>query len=198
MPRRPTQELDRLLTDVEWALAKQFPARELVPMLENLVKAAPSGSEPSYFAKLRLSELLVADAPWRAARLAREVLERGDDDRAWGVLGLAHTLLGNYRTAARAYRRALFLAPECAVYQHNLGHLLDVGLERPRDALPHLRRAHANLPGESEIASSYAHALLRAGQAGEARKLLLKAVDGEAQADELLRAWHEGAPGHAR
>ena len=127
-------------------MSKQFAARDLVPMLENLVRAAPPASEAAYFAKLRLSELIVGDAPFRAARLARDVLVRGESDRAWAVLGLAHTLLGNYLVAARSYRRALALAPDCGVYEHNLGHVLDVALNRPQDALVHLERAHRDLP----------------------------------------------------
>jgi tetratricopeptide (TPR) repeat protein len=189
MPERPSPDLERMLTDVEWAMSKQFAARDLVPMLENLVRAAPSVSEAAYFAKLRLSELIVGDAPFRAARLARDVLVRGESERAWAVLGLAHTLLGNYRVAARSYRKALALAPECPVYEHNLGHVLDVALDRPRDALVHLARAHRDLPEEREIASSYAHALLRSGQLERARELLLLAVKGPAEAEEILKTW---------
>ncbi|HKO49722.1 MAG TPA: tetratricopeptide repeat protein [Polyangiaceae bacterium] len=180
-----------MLTDVEWAMSKQFAARDLVPMLENLVRAAPSASEAAYFAKLRLSELIVGDAPFRAARLARDVLVRGESDRAWAVLGLAHTLLGNYRVAARSYRRALVLAPDCGVYEHNLGHVLDVALNRPHDALAHLERAHRELPEESEVASSYAHALLRSGQLDKARKLLARAVKSPQEADDIFKAWQD-------
>lgn len=189
MPERPSPDLERMLTDVEWAMSKQFAARDLVPMLENLVRAAPSDSEASYFAKLRLSELIVGDAPFRAARLARDVLESGESDRAWAVLGLAHTLLGHYRVATRSYRRALALAPECAIYEHNLGHVLDVALNRPKDALVHLERAHRLSPEEDEIASSYAHALLRSGQLEKARTLLARAVKSPEEAAEILKAW---------
>ncbi|HEY2407964.1 MAG TPA: tetratricopeptide repeat protein [Polyangiaceae bacterium] len=175
-------------------MAQRFPARDLVPMLENLVKAAPSGSEAAYFAKLQLAELTVMKAPWRAARLARDVLAGGERDRAWAVLALAHTLLGHYRIAARSYRRALALAPECAVYLHNLGHLLDIGLNRPRDAVGYLARAHRGLPDEPEIASSYAHALARLGQLTEARKLLSRAVRDPERADRLLAEWREETP----
>jgi len=202
MPERPSPDLERMLTDVEWAMSKQFAAKDLVPMLENLVRAAPAASEAAYFAKLRLSELIVGDAPFRAARLARDVLVSGESDRAWGVLGLAHSLLGNYRVAARSYRRALALAPDVAVYDHNLGHLLDVAMNRPRAALAHLARAHRGLPEESEVASSYAHALLRSGQPERAYELLCKAVRTEAEAREILKAWQcangntaEGGPG---
>lgn len=189
MPERPSPDLERMLTDVEWAMSKQFAAKDLVPMLENLVRAAPANSEPSYFAKLRLSELIVGDAPFRAARLAQDVLRKGESDRAWAVLGLAHTLLGNYKAAARAYRRALALTPDCAVYEHNLGHVLDVALNRPHDALAHLARAHRDLPEEGEIASSYAHALLRSGQLERARELLTTAVKSPEEAATILAAW---------
>ena len=189
MPERPSPDLERMLTDVEWAMSKQFAARDLVPMLENLVRAAPAASEPAHFAKLRLSELIVGEAPFRAARLARDVLVRGDSERAWAVLGLAHTLLGNYRVAARSYRRALALAPDCGVYEHNLGHVLDVALNRPQDALSHLERAHRAMPEESEITSSYAHALLRSGQLDKARQLLARAVKSPAEAEEIFNAW---------
>jgi Tfp pilus assembly protein PilF len=189
MPERPFPDHERMLTDVEWAMSKRFAARDLVPMLENLVRAAPAETDASYFAKLRLSELIVGDAPFRAARLARDVLARGESDRAWAVLGLAHSLLGHYQLATRSYRRALVLAPDCAVYQHNLGHVLDVALNRPRDALAHLERAHREMPEDGEIASSYAHALLRSGQPAKARELLLGAVDSPAQAEEILKTW---------
>ena len=191
MPERPSPDLERMLTDVEWAISKQFAARDLVPMLENLVRAAPAASEAAYFAKLRLSELIVGESPFRAARLARDVLVRGESDRAWAVLGLAHTLLGNYRVAARSYRRALAIAPDCGVYEHNLGHVLDVALERPQDALPHLERAHRALPAESEITSSYAHALLRSGQLDKARALLLLAMKNPQDAEEIFKAWQD-------
>jgi len=91
--------------------------------------------------------------------------------------------------AARSYRRALALAPDCGVYEHNLGHVLDVALNRPHDALAHLERAHRDLPEESEVASSYAHALLRSGQLDKARKLLALAVESPDEADGILKAW---------
>jgi tetratricopeptide (TPR) repeat protein len=153
------------------------------------VRAAPPASDASYFAKLRLSELIVGDSPFRAARLARDVLASGESDRAWAVLGLAHSLLGHYRMAVRSYRRALALAPDCAVYEHNLGHVLDVALDRPRDALVHLERAHRSMPQEREISSSYAHALLRSGQPEKALELLRCAVDSPTAAEEILKAW---------
>jgi tetratricopeptide (TPR) repeat protein len=180
-------DYESLLNAVAWAKRQRFSARELVPMLERLIAAAPPEAHERRSAKLELAELSVASRPFRAARLAREVLAGGDDDRAFGVLGLAHTLLGNYRAAARAYRRAIALAPRNASYRHNLGHLLDVVFERPREALPHLEIARHELCDEPEIASSLAHALLRAGAPERAARVLQSAIGENAEA--VLEGW---------
>jgi tetratricopeptide (TPR) repeat protein len=183
-------ELERLVGDVEWAKAQRLPARELVPMLRRLVAAAPEGSPERHRARRDLAEQVLPTNPWLAARLARDVLRGAEDDRAYGVLGLAHTLLGNFRAAARAYRKALAIAPATPEYEHNLGHLLDVAFNRPLAALPHLKRALAALPAEAEIESSLAHALLRAGRAEEAAKHLRSALDNdETRLRETLAAW---------
>ncbi len=183
--------VDRLYSDIEWALAHGLPPRELVPMLEKLLRHAPTTSPHAIFAKRQLAELTVQRAPWRAARLARDVLDvLPEDDRAWALLGLAHTLLGHFHSAERAYREAVLLAPFSPWYAHNLGHLLDVALDRPKDALRYLLSAHKGLPHEPEIAASLAHALARANRWSEAVPLLAKAIGkGEAAAEEMLRDW---------
>ena len=159
-------------------------------MLERLAQSAPPGGVHYIYAKRLLAETLVREQPFRSARLAREVLDFQEDDRAYAVLGLSHMLLGNFRLAERAYRAALRLAPQSPWYAHNLGHLLDVALERPLEAVRLLAQARRALPLEPEIASSYAHALLRAGEAGRAREELLAAVDAdEARADAILTRW---------
>ncbi len=185
----PTEHLRRLVTNIEWALEQGLPASELVPMFRRLLRDAPPGSDAACFAKRSLSELLVQREPWRAALLAREVLSQDPDHRTWGVLGIAQTLLGNYRCAAAAYRKALLGAPDDPGYSHNLGHLLDVAMNRPRDALHYLRKAHLALPDEPEIASSYAHALARSGQRMAARETLASALCDEQRAEQLLRTW---------
>lgn len=182
-----------LLHDVHWAVAQELEATELVPMLEKLVSRAAPESHAGVFARQFLSELLVELSPWRAAVLARGVLQHHDDHRAWAVLGLAHTLLGHYQAAARAYRRAIQLHPTCASYLHNLGHLLDVALNQPRAALRHLAAAQRSAPNEDEIASSYAHALLRSGRLNAARDVLRR-VFGDADAarvEPLLARWQQ-------
>jgi predicted Zn-dependent protease len=188
--------VDRLYSDIEWALAHGLPPRELVPMLEKLLRHAPGHSPHAVFAKRQLAELIAQRDPWRTARLARDVLAvLPEDDRAWAALGLAHTLLGNYRSAERAYREALMLAPCSPWYAHNLGHLIDIGLDRPRDALRYLAAAHRGLPQEPEIAGSYAHALARADRWEEAVPLLARAIGRDARAAEAMLAdWLSRSP----
>lgn len=185
--------LERLIGDLNWARAHSLPPRELVPMLRRVVAAAPEGSRERREARRELAELVVTTDPWLAARLAQDVLREELDPRAYGVLGLAHTLLGNYRSAVRAYRHALDLAPGTPEYEHNLGHLLDVALGRPLSALPHLRRAEAGLPGESEVQSSLAHALSRLGRHDEAAEWLSKVFQGDEQrVRATLASWAAG------
>jgi uncharacterized protein HemY len=191
--------VERLLRDVEWAIAHRLRADELVPMLEKLARRAQRGSAPWLLATCRLAELVVEKAPWRAATLARAALAHRDDDGAWAVLGLAHTLLGHYRCARAAYRRALDLAPECPGYQHNLGHLLDVAFDRPSDALPLLFAAHRAHPSEPEIATSLAHALVRAHRRRDAARVLKRALRAsdeqvESTLDEWLGSTQPGGP----
>jgi len=183
-------EIDRMLSDVLWAKERGLGPRDLVPMLEKIVKRAARGSDASLFAQRELAEQLVERDAWRAARLAREVTLHVDDDRAWALLGLAQSFLGNYRAARKAYLRALVLHPGCPWYSHNLGHLLDVGLERPREALGYLRRAHRALGHEPEVAGSYALALARLGRRAEARRVLGEALgESEDQAELRLDGW---------
>ena len=67
--------------------------------------------------------------------------------------------------------------------------MLDVALDRPHDALAHLERAYRFSPEEGEIASSYAHALLRSGQIEKALHMLRVAVKCPDEAAEILKAW---------
>jgi Flp pilus assembly protein TadD len=184
-----------MYTDIEWALSQGLPVGDLVPMVQRLMHQAAPDSPHLNYAKRQLAELIVRREPFRAARLAREVLaDNRDDDRAWAALGLACLLMGHFRMAERAYRMAISLVPHCPWYAHNLGHLLDVALERPHEALPLLRMSRRALPHEPEIASSYAHALLMAGDEDGAWKHLLEAVeDNQARAEDLLRKWQSGA-----
>ncbi|HOU89454.1 MAG TPA: hypothetical protein PLU22_00350 [Polyangiaceae bacterium] len=184
----PAARLERLLRSARWGLSRDLHRRDLLPMLEHLLAAAPRGSEACLLAQRNLARLLVAEQPFRAARLAREALATAEDEQTYAVLGIAHTLLGNYRSARRAYGRGLGLDPGHLCCLHNLGHLLDVAFDRPAAALPYLRAAHLLLPDEPEVTASFAHALARAGDLERARRLLRRAL-GNADADRLLAEW---------
>jgi Flp pilus assembly protein TadD len=197
MARSAPGEIDRLRYEVERALEENLDAEDVLPLLARLARAAAPNSDAWLYAHRHLAEIGVEHDPWRAALFARRVLaRRSDDDGAWAVLGLAHSLLGNYRSAARAYERALALAPRNPWYAHNLGHLYDVALDRPADALPLLARATLAEPEEAEIAASYAHALARSGQIASAKRVLKRAIRRGATADHMaLWRWLDaGAP----
>jgi len=181
--------VERLQSNIAWAVAHGLGARDLIPMLERLIRHAPGGSDCKISAQRQLAELIVEHAPWRAALLTRDVLQHKDDDRAWALFGLAHTLLGNHRAARRAYSRALARAPGCASYAHNLGHLIDVAFDQPREALRWLKQAHGHAPDEEEIAASYAHALARSQQVPEAIAVLERVLNSRAKAVALLQRW---------
>lgn len=191
-------EIDQLVANVQWGTDRGFCARDLAPMLERLLKRTPLESNAGTFARQRLAEVIVAEQPWRAACLARALIvaERAGA-QTHAVLALAHSLLGNFRCAVQAYERALGLAPDTVEYSHNLGHLLDVALDRPRQALLHLGRAHRAEPRDVEIAASYAHALQHAGRTRDARRLLCRLLD-PAAVDALLERWAKARAESAR
>src|SRR5580698_4995414 len=163
----------RLRRDVESALRKALDPSDVLPMLHRLARTAAPGSDERVFAHRQLAELLAEKNPWRAAIYAKRVTEeRPEDDRGWALVGLSQTLLGHYRFAVTAYQKALSCAPGNPWYAHNLGHLLDVALDRAGDALEWLRTAYreANELGTGatgDIASSFAHALARTGKVRE-------------------------------
>lgn len=189
MPERRTVET--LFDDARWALDSDLPAREVAAMLQKLLRRAPEQSEAAHFARRHLGRLLLPHEPFRAARLLSEALTHfPNDDELWGLLGIAYSLLGHYRAAHRAYRKALALKPSSGFHLHNLGHLLDVALGRPELALGYLEAAHRALPHEDEVKSSLAHACFRAGQTVRAQELLLKVFDGcENRVSETLDRW---------
>jgi Tfp pilus assembly protein PilF len=169
-------ECQRLRRDVEVALSGPDPLRVL-PLLHRLAARAENGSDESVFAHRQLAEVLLERDPWRAALHARRVTRmRPDDDRAWAALGLSQSLLGNHVYATRALVRALACAPDNPWYAHNLGHTLDVALDKPKDAVEYLRRAYDRSGRNVDVATSLAHALARAGEARTARAVLARAL----------------------
>jgi tetratricopeptide (TPR) repeat protein len=165
-------------------------------MLRAMATAAAPGTRESVFAHRHLAELLVEENPWRASISAKQVLAvNPEDEQAWAVLGLAQTLLGHYRFARTAYERALTKSPSNPWYAHNLGHLLDVALDQPEEALPWLRWAFERVPESGEIGASYAHALARAGHLELARRILELHVPGPSPEHARLLEWVDrGAP----
>jgi Flp pilus assembly protein TadD len=189
------RNLECLLGDIAFALRRDLGPAELVPMLERLLEVAPEGSEARRFGRLQLAELVVHTQPFRAASLARTVAIECASDRAWGILGLAMTVLGHYRAAVRAYKQALFVAPNHVEYLHNLGHVLDVGLDKYLEGRKYLERAHRGAPKVREIASSLAHAVARSGHVGRALDLLCKCVGmTRPAAAATIETWLSDAP----
>jgi tetratricopeptide (TPR) repeat protein len=170
-------EARRLQLNVEWALQRALDPATVLPMLHRLSRVAPDGSEESLYAQRRLAELLADHHPWRAALSAKRVLAlQPSDDGAWAILALCHALLGNYRCAVSSYTRALTLSPANAAYAHNLGHLLDVALGRPKEALPWLQLAYTRTQRRPDVAVSLTHALARAGAIEEAKQVSRRAI----------------------
>lgn len=172
-----TAETAGLRLSIERSLEGAFDPADVLPRLARLARLAPDASADGLYAQLKLAELIVERDPWRAALHARRVLaHRAHDDRPWAVLAFCQTLLGNFRSAARAYEHAIACAPTNPTYAHNLGHLLDVALGEPARAVAWLRTAHAAARDNAEIVASFAHALGRAGKLDEAKSLLKRTL----------------------
>jgi len=145
--------------------------------LTELLASAPEDGDDAIFAHRHLGELLLESNAWRAALHLRHVVHaEPQDDAGHALLGLCHALLGNYRTCVSCFRRALKLAPKNAFYEHNLGHILDLGLDRPEEAEPHLRSGRENSPEHHEIVASHAHCLARLGRFDEALSAITIAI----------------------
>lgn len=157
--------VDTLRRRAEDALERDERGTTAERLLERLVQLANEESEHAIFAHRHLAELRLERHPWRAALHLRKVIAASpNDDVPHALMGLCQALLGNYRAAVGAYKRALHEAPQTPWYHHNLGHLLDVAIDEPEAALNHLELAHRLEPDHDEIAASYAHCLARVGQ----------------------------------
>jgi tetratricopeptide (TPR) repeat protein len=189
--------VERIRRAAEEALRKSARRVELESLLTRLLDACEGEGEHALFAHRHLAELLIEENPWRAALHLRSVAaEVRDDDVVHALMGLCQALLGNFRSAVSAYRRALAIAPRNPWYHHNLGHLLDVALSEPRAAVDHLKTAHRMEPLEHEITASLAHCLARIGQVEEALRLAeesIAAAPDNASHRDLL-AWIESGP----
>lgn len=193
------RSVEALRRRAERAIDEGRGRRVLEPILEGILRIAPDDDPATIFAHRHLAELRLEQDPWSAAlHLRKVIVVHPHDDVSHSLMALAQALLGNYRAAVSAYRRALALSPRNPWYHHNLGHLLDVALDQPQAALPHLELAlqHAD-PPEHEITASTAHCLARAGYLEDARELAEEAVREAPRNKEhanLLRWIEDGAP----
>jgi len=177
-------DVQALQLEAERAMQTPHPREQIVRILEKLLTVAVEGSEACRFAHRHLAELYLEQNPWSAALHLRRVLHASpDDDTAHALMGLCQALQNNFRMAVTAFRRAVSLAPSNPWYNHNLGHLLDVALDAPSEALPFLRRAHRAQPDQEEVGASLVHCLGRLGLCAEALATV-----------QMLRAKH---PRHA-
>lgn len=161
-------DLGSLRRRAEQALAAARPKEQVEGLLRSLAARAEAGSDDSLFAHRQLAELVLEENPWSAALHLRRVLQHNDtDDIAHALMGLCQALQGNYRMAVSSYRRAVSIAPGNPWYNHNLGHLLDVAVGSPSEALGYLRKAHRAQPLQEEVGASLAHCLGRVGLAAQ-------------------------------
>jgi tetratricopeptide (TPR) repeat protein len=191
-------DVARLQRSLDWGLEHSLSDRELVLMLRPLVRATAAQSAQGMRSRLHLAErLLRAEATtrgaWEAASLCHCVLGHShhpeEQARALGALGLAYTLLGQFKAARAAYRRALGLEPADPVVAHNLGHLEVVHFGRLNAGLRWLAHAHRLLQGEPEVAASLAHALVRNGDLEQARAILARAGLDSDEIQGHLQRW---------
>lgn len=167
----------------------------VIQACEQLLAAAPPESDEAVFARRHLAESMLERAPWQAALHLRHVVRlRPGDDVGHALLGLCHALLGNYQACVNSFRRALAIEPGNAYYEHNLGHILDLGLDRPEEAQEFLAAARTHAASHHEILASHAHCLARLGRLGEAREAVVQALKLEPDhgGHRSLRQWIEG------
>jgi len=193
------RSVDKLRRSAEEAIREGRGRLVVEPILEAILESAGDDDPARAFAHRHLAELLLERDPWTAALHLRKVITRSPaDDVAHSLMALSQALLGNYRAAAAAYRRALRVAPRNLWYHHNLGHLLDVALDAPASALPHLEFALAEADAnEHEITASAAHCLARLGQLTEAEELATLALEADPRNEghkALVRWVKLGAP----
>jgi tetratricopeptide (TPR) repeat protein len=191
-------EADVLQRRIEHALRASRPREQVQRLLERLVEVAPEGSAASHFAHRNLAELCLERDPWRAALHLRRALKVApEDDIAQALMGLCQALQGNFRMAVHAFRLAARRCPSNPWYNHNLGHLLDVALGQPKEALGYLRRAQHAQPHQAEVSASLAHCLGRLGHRDEALRLTRPLCVRHPEHPDLLalQRWLEhGAP----
>lgn len=186
MSQHREREMRDLRAAAERALADER-FDEASELFEQLLKKEHDPEQRLYLHR-QLAELFIDRHPWKAALHLRQVLRsEPDDDMALALMGLSQALLGNYEAAISAYLRAAALDPDVPWYLHNIGHLLDVALNRPEEARRHLELASELEPDHPEIAASLAHCLARLGEIERAREEAIKATLGDPEELNHLR-----------
>lgn len=195
-------ELNTLRIRAEQALQRDLPKEHVRGLLETLAARAVEGSPEACFANRHLAEMLLEDSPWRAALHLRRLLKScPEDDAGHALMGLSQALQANYRMAVSSFRRAVAISPANPWYHHNLGHLLDVALSRPQDAVGHLQRAFRAQPSQEEVGASFAQCLGRLGRCAEGVEIVVALLQRHPRHTELLalKSWLErGAPASGR
>jgi Flp pilus assembly protein TadD len=195
-------ELNSLRIRAEQALQRDLPKDHVRGLLDKLAERAVEGSPEACFANRHLAEMLLEDSPWRAALHLRRLLKScPEDDAGHALMGLSQALQANYRMAVSSFRRAVAISPANPWYHHNLGHLLDVALCRPQDAVAHLQRAFRAQPSQEEVGASFAQCLGRLGRCVEGLEIIEALLQRHPRHAELLalKSWLErGAPAGAR
>jgi tetratricopeptide (TPR) repeat protein len=199
IPERRRKRAPDLMGEIRRALWAGEAREVTVPLFVDLARQAEEGSEPWLFAVRALASIAAEHEPWRASLLARRVLAHvPNDEVAWAAMGLAQSVSGNLRFAARCYERAILHGGNDVACLHNLGHLYDVALGRVGEAVNLLERALAVARRESspavvaEVAASYAHALAQSGDAAGALAVLKRAIPhGRTRDQAHLFAWIE-------
>jgi tetratricopeptide (TPR) repeat protein len=195
-------EMKALQHRAEQAIRSSRPREVIVRLLEEILAKADASSEPSRFAHRQLAEIHLEASPWAAALHLRSVLASApDDDTAHALMGLCQAVQGNYRMAVASFRRAVALSPSNPWYNHNLGHLLDVALDAPSEALGYLRKAHSAQPGQEEVGASLAHCFGRLGRCDDGAALARSLLQRHPHHEDLrsLLSWLEqGAPPRKR
>src|SRR5689334_6401446 len=112
MTSSEVETIDSLMAQAEALLRRGVSRGEVAAVLERILTLAPDGSDARRFAHRHLAELRIEEAPWAAALHLRKALAVDrDDDVAHALMGLCQALLGNFRAAVSAYRRALTISP---------------------------------------------------------------------------------------
>lgn len=92
------------------------------------------------------------------------------------VLAIEHHQAGRLIEAETLYLAIIHRQPQHAIANHNMG-LLAGQLGFPEKALPYLRAAMLNTPGEAQFILSYAEGLLQSAQTEAAAEVLSSAIE---------------------